>query len=44
MAPELYSVMIADVPFMDVINTQLDPSLPLVIGEYDEVRPFFSIR
>ncbi|MCA0404128.1 MAG: prolyl oligopeptidase family serine peptidase, partial [Proteobacteria bacterium] len=36
MAPELYRAVIADVPFVDVMNTMLDPSLPLVVNEYEE--------
>ncbi|MBP5502004.1 MAG: S9 family peptidase [Bacteroidales bacterium] len=34
--PELYKAIIAEVPFVDVINTMLDPSIPLTTGEYDE--------
>ncbi len=36
MAPELYKGMIADVPFVDVLTTMLDPEIPLTTGEYDE--------
>lgn len=36
MAPELYRGMIAAVPFVDVITTMLDESIPLTTGEYDE--------
>lgn len=35
-APELYHGVIAAVPFMDVITTMLDESIPLTTGEYDE--------
>ena len=34
--PELFKLAIAEVPFVDVLNTMLDPSLPLTILEYDE--------
>lgn len=36
MRPALFRVVIADVPFVDIINTMLDPSLPLVREEYEE--------
>lgn len=35
-APELYHGVIAQVPFVDVITTMLDESIPLTTGEYDE--------
>ncbi len=34
--PELFAVCIADVPFVDVINTMLDPALPLTVTEYEQ--------
>lgn len=34
--PDLYCGIIAEVPFVDVITTMLDESLPLTTGEYDE--------
>jgi oligopeptidase B len=36
MRPELFGAAILDVPFLDVVTTMLDPSLPLTIGEYEE--------
>ena len=34
--PELYNGIIAHVPFVDVITTMLDETIPLTTGEYDE--------
>ena len=36
MAPELFNGVIAAVPFVDVINTMLDETIPLTTGEFDE--------
>ena len=36
LAPELYNGVIAAVPFVDVVTTMLDDSIPLTTGEYDE--------
>ena len=36
MAPNLFNGVIAAVPFVDVINTMLDESIPLTTGEFDE--------
>jgi oligopeptidase B len=36
MAPELFNGIIAAVPFVDVINTMLDETIPLTTGEFDE--------
>ena len=36
MAPELYRGVIAAVPFVDVLTTMLDETIPLTTGEYDE--------
>ena len=35
-APELYNGIVAQVPFVDVVTTMLDDSIPLTTGEYDE--------
>ncbi len=35
-APELFNGIIAQVPFVDVVTTMLDDSIPLTTGEYDE--------
>ena len=34
--PELFGAAIAEVPFVDVLNTMLNPDLPLTVTEYDE--------
>ena len=36
MRPDLFKVVVADVPFVDALNTMLDPTIPLTILEYDE--------
>ncbi|MCH1932801.1 prolyl oligopeptidase family serine peptidase, partial [Shewanella sp. A25] len=35
-APELYNGVAAHVPFVDVVTTMLDESIPLTTNEYDE--------
>lgn len=35
-APQLYNGVIAQVPFVDVMTTMLDDTIPLTTGEYDE--------
>lgn len=34
--PDLFKAVVAKVPFVDVINTMLDESLPLTVGEFEE--------
>ena len=36
MKPELWHGVVAQVPFVDVVTTMLDDSIPLTTGEYDE--------
>ncbi|MGJ1418133.1 S9 family peptidase [Sphingobacterium spiritivorum] len=36
MAPDLWNGVIANVPFVDVVNTMLDETIPLTTNEYDE--------
>jgi oligopeptidase B len=36
MAPEQYRVILSQVPFVDVVTTMLDASIPLTTNEYDE--------
>jgi oligopeptidase B len=36
MRPELFRVILSHVPFVDVMNTMLDASLPLTVPEYEE--------
>jgi len=36
MRPDLYAGIISEVPFVDVVTTMLDESIPLTTGEYDE--------
>jgi oligopeptidase B len=36
MAPARWRAMVAEVPFVDVVNSMLDPTAPLTINEWDE--------
>ena len=36
MRPDLFKIVVTRVPFVDVINTMLDESLPLTVGEFEE--------
>ncbi len=36
MSPKLFNGVLASVPFVDVVTTMLDDSIPLTTGEYDE--------
>jgi oligopeptidase B len=36
LAPELFGAVVAEVPFVDALNTILDPTLPLTVTEWEE--------
>ena len=36
MRPDLFKAVVAGVPFVDVVTTMLDETIPLTVGEYDE--------
>ena len=47
MAPDAYRVILSQVPFVDVVTTMLDPTIPLTTNEYDEwgnpeQKPFYD--
>lgn len=37
MRPDLFEIVVAQVPFVDVINTELDPTIPLTTIEWEEI-------
>jgi oligopeptidase B len=36
LAPELFAAVVAEVPFVDCLNTMIDPTLPLTVTEWEE--------
>ena len=34
--PDLFKAVVSQVPFVDVVNTMLDETLPLTVGEFEE--------
>ncbi len=50
MRPDLFKVVMSYVPYVDVMNTMLDASLPLTVGEYlewgnpNEKEPYFYMK
>ena len=40
MFPSLFKAAVADVPFVDVINTMSDPTIPLTIAEWEGKKLF----
>lgn len=48
MRPDLFKVAVAAVPFVDVLNTMLDPDIPLTVIEYEEwgnpnEKPYYDL-
>jgi oligopeptidase B len=44
MKPELFKAAVADVPFVDVINTMSDPTIPLTVTEWEEWGKFCCLQ
>ena len=50
MRPDLFKAVVSQVPFVDVMNTMLDATLPLTVGEYlewgnpNEEKPYQYMR
>ena len=50
MRPDLYHAVVADVPFVDVLNTMQDESIPLTAGEWEEwgdprtMKDYFTMK
>ncbi len=49
MRPDLFCSVVAEVPFVDVVTTMSDPTLPLTVTEWEEwgdprVEPFATLH
>lgn len=44
MRPDLFHAVVAEVPFVDVIHTMLDKTIPLVVGEYEEYGDIYEVE
>ena len=43
MKPELFKAAVADVPFVDALNTMSDPTIPLTVTEWEEWGELLTI-